>query len=322
MVDKLVLVCFTIKSNQLVIYNLIYIQVPSIKEINNGGQNIVKNKIVLITGATNGIGKAAARELAKQGATVVIVRRDKIKTEAVTNELRSNPGNSNVEYLLADLSSQASIRQLAEDFKARHSRLDVLINNAGGIFDTRETTVDGLEYTFAFNHLAYFLLTNLLLDVLKASSPSRIINVSSTAQGLARLDFDDLQSTKRYEGFSVYAKSKLANVMFTYELAKRLQGTGVSVNAVHPGRVNTAFAESSRTLFIRLSMALSKWLLGISPEQGADTLVYLATSPEVEGVSSRYFARRKPRRTNPRSYDEAANQRLWEESANLVKLTI
>jgi retinol dehydrogenase 14 len=282
----------------------------------------VTGKTVLITGATNGIGKAAAFEFARQGANVVIGGRDRTKTESVASEIRSNSGNKNVEYLLADLSSQASIRQLADDFKAKHSRLDVLINNAGGIFDTRKTTVDGLEYTFAFNHLAYFLLTNLLLNVLKASSPSRIINVSSSAHFLARLDLDDLQSQKRYEGLTVYGMTKLTNVMFTYELAKRLQGTGVSVNAVHPGRVNTAFAEGSQTLLIRLSMSLSKWLLGISPEQGADTLVYLATSPEVAGVSGKYFARRKPRRTNARSYDDAANLRLWNESARLVKLPL
>jgi NAD(P)-dependent dehydrogenase (short-subunit alcohol dehydrogenase family) len=279
-------------------------------------------KTVLITGATNGIGKAAALELAKQGATVVIVGRDKAKTEAVANELRLASGNKNIDYLLADLSSQASLHKLADDFKAKHSRLEVLINNAGGIFDTRKTTVDGLEYTFAFNHLAYFLLTNLLLDILKASSPSCIINVSSTAHFLASLDLDDLQSQKRYEGLTVYGMTKLANVMFTYELAKRLQGTAVSVNAVHPGRVNTAFAEGSQTLLIRLSMALSKQLIGISPEQGADTLVYLATSPEVAGVSGQYFVKRKPRRTNSRSYDEAANGRLWNESANLVKLPL
>jgi NAD(P)-dependent dehydrogenase (short-subunit alcohol dehydrogenase family) len=165
----------------------------------------VTDKTVLITGATNGIGKAAALEIAKQGATVIIVGRDRAKTESVAGELRSNSGNKNVEYLLADLSSQASIHELADDFKIKHSRLDVLINNAGGIFDTRKTTVDGLEYTFAFNHLAYFLLTNLLLDVLKASSPSRIINVSSAAQGLARLDLDDLQSQKNYGGLLLTA---------------------------------------------------------------------------------------------------------------------
>jgi NAD(P)-dependent dehydrogenase (short-subunit alcohol dehydrogenase family) len=281
----------------------------------------VTGKTVLITGATNGIGKAAALELAKQGATVVIVGRDKTKTEAVTIELRSASGNKNVEYLLADLSSQASIHKLAEDFKTKHSRLDVLINNAGGFFDTRKTTVDGLEYTFAFNHLGYFLLTHLLLDVLKASTPSRIINVSSSAQGLARLDLDDLQSEKNYGGLTAYNLSKLANVMFTYELAKRLKGTGVTVNTLHPGVVKTGFASDSSG-FMGFFFGLVKRFAGLTPEQGADTVVYLAMSPEVKDVTGTYFHKRKAQKTNPVSYDASANKRLWAESARLVKLAV
>jgi NAD(P)-dependent dehydrogenase (short-subunit alcohol dehydrogenase family) len=282
----------------------------------------VKGKLVLITGATNGIGKAAALELAKQDATIIIVGRDKTKTEAVATELRSASGNKNVEYLLADLSSQASIHKLADDFKAKHTRLEVLINNAGGFFDTRKTTVDGLEYTFAVNHLGYFLLTHLLLDVLKASSPSRIINVSSSAQGLARLDLNDLQSEKSYaRGLAAYNLSKLANVMFTYELAKRLQGTGVTVNALHPGVVWTGFAKGAGGLpgFI---FGVAKRLTGITPEQGADTVIYLATSLEVKDVTGTYFHKRKAQKTNPVSYDASANQRLWDESARLVKLAV
>jgi NAD(P)-dependent dehydrogenase (short-subunit alcohol dehydrogenase family) len=281
----------------------------------------MKNKTVLITGATNGIGQAAALELAKQGATVVIVGRDQIKTERVTNELRSVSGNKNVEYLLADLSSQASIHKLANDFKAKYSRLEVLINNAGGFFDTRKTTVDGLEYTFAFNHLGYFLLTHLLLDVLKASTPARIINVSSSAQGLVRLDLDDLQSEKSYGGLPAYNLSKLANVMFTYELAKRLQDTGVTVNALHPGVVKTGFANDSSG-FMGFFFGLVKRFAGITPEQGADTVVYLATSPEVNTITGTYFHKRKAQKTNPVSYDASANQRLWDESARLVKLAV
>jgi retinol dehydrogenase 14 len=281
----------------------------------------VTGKTVLITGATNGIGKAAALDIAKQGATVVIVGRDKTKTEAVANELRSNSGNKNVEFLLADLSSQDSIHKLANDFKTKHSRLDVLINNAGGFFDTRKTTVDGLEYTFAFNHLGYFLLTYLLLDVLKASTPARIINVSSSAQALARLNLDDLQSEKSYGGLAAYNVSKLANVMFTYELAKRLQGTGVTVNALHPGVVWTGFAKGAGGLpgFI---FGVAKRLTGITPEQGADTVIYLATSPEVKDVTGTYFHKRKAQKTNPISYDASANRRLWDESARLVKLAL
>jgi retinol dehydrogenase 14 len=280
----------------------------------------MKGKTVLITGATNGIGKAAALAIAKQGASLVLVGRDKTKTEAVANELRTYSGNQNIDFLLADLSSQASIRKLTSDFKAKYSRLDVLINNAGGVFDKRKTTGDGLEYTFAFNHLGYFLLTNLLLDTLKASSPSRIINVSSSAEGLGKIDFSDLQSEKKYSGFSVYSMSKLANVMFTYELAKRLQGTGVTVNVLHPGRVKTGFGDNSQTPFMRFMMAVLKNLGALTPEQGADTVVYLATSPEVEGVTGKYFHKRKAGKTNPLSYDDNANKRLWDESAKLVKL--
>jgi NAD(P)-dependent dehydrogenase (short-subunit alcohol dehydrogenase family) len=286
---------------------------------NNERQDPMKNKIVLITGATNGIGKAAALEIAKQGANLILVGRDKAKTETVANELRGASGNKNIEFLLADLSSQRDIHKLAADFKAKHSRLDVLINNAGGFFDTRQTTVDGLEYTFAFNHLGYFLLTNLLLDTLKASSPARIINVSSGAQALGKIVWDDLQLSKNYGGMKAYYQSKLANVMFTYELAKHLINTGVTVNALHPGVVNSGFG-SGVGGFAGFAFGLIKRFQAISPEQGADTVVYLATSPEVEGVTGKYFDKRKEKKTNPLSYDDAANKRLWEESAKLVKL--
>lgn len=281
----------------------------------------MKGKTVLITGATNGIGKAAALEIAKQGATVVIVGRDKTKTENVANELRTASGNNATLYLLADLSSQKDIHKLASDFKAKHSRLDVLINNAGGFYDTRKTTVDGIEYTFAFNHLGYFLLTDLLLDVLKTSAPSRIVNVSSDAQAPGKIFWDDLQLTRNYGGMKAYYQSKLANVMFTYELAKRLEGTGVTVNALHPGLVSSSFGDNAKGL-VKVVFGMMKRFAGISPEQGADTVVYLATSREVEGVTGKYFAKRKVKQTNPISYDHAANKRLWEESAKLVKLSV
>jgi retinol dehydrogenase 14 len=281
----------------------------------------MKGKTVLITGATNGIGKAAALEIAKQGATVVIVGRDKSKTESVANELRTASGNNNIEFMLADLSSQADIHKLATNFKAKHTRLDVLINNAGGYFDKYKTTADGLEYTFAFNHLGYFLLTNLLLDLLKTSSPSRIVNVSSAAQAPGKIFWDDLQLSKNYGGMKAYYQSKLANVMFTYELAKRLANTGVTVNALHPGVVNSGFG-SGVGGFIGFVFGLIKRFQAISPEQGADTVVYLATSSEVEGVTGKYFDKRKAKQTNPISYDDAANKRLWAESAKLVKLNV
>jgi retinol dehydrogenase 14 len=279
----------------------------------------MKGKTVLITGATNGIGKAAALEIAKQGANVIIVGRDKAKTESVAHELRNSSGNKNIEFMLADLSSQADIHTLTNNFKAKHSRLDVLVNNAGGFFETRKTTVDGLEYTFAFNHLGYFLLTHLLLGTLKASSPSRIVNVSSAAQGLGKIFWEDVQLSKNYGAMKAYYQSKLANVMFTYELAKHLAGTGVTVNALHPGVVNSGFA-SGVGGFWGFAFGFIKRFQAITPEQGADTVIYLATSSEVESVSGKYFDKRKNTKTNPISYDDAANKRLWNESAKLVKL--
>ncbi len=282
----------------------------------------MKGKTVLITGATNGIGKAAALELAKLGATLVLVGRDKTKTEKVANELRTASGNNSVEFLLADLSSQADIRKLASAFKAKHSRLDVLINNAGGFYDTRKTTVDGLEYTFALNHLSYFLLAQLLLEVLKASAPSRVVNVSSEAQASGKIFWDDVELRQNYGAMKAYYQSKLMNVMFTYELAKRLAGTGVTANALHPGLVNSSFGDNAKNGFIKVIFGLMKRFGGISTEQGADTVVYLASSPEVEGVTGTYFDKRKAKQTNPISYDDAANERLWEESSRLVKLTL
>ncbi len=281
----------------------------------------MKGKVILITGATNGIGKATATELARLGATVVITARDLAKGHATLEEIRSKTGNSKLDLLLADLSSQAEVRRLAAEFKTKYSRLDVLINNAGGYFDTRTTTIDGLEYTFAFNHLAYFLLTNLLLDVLKGSAPSRIVNVSSDAQAGAKLNFDDLQGEKRYS-FAAYGQSKLANVMFTYELARRLEGTGVSANVLHPGLVSTGFGSNSKSVLMRGMMGLIGLFkpFMLPPERGAQTSVYLASSPEVEGVSGKYFDKKQAKPSNPVSYDQAAQKRLWDISAELTKL--
>jgi NAD(P)-dependent dehydrogenase (short-subunit alcohol dehydrogenase family) len=284
----------------------------------------MKNKTVLITGATNGIGKAAALEIAKMGATVVLVGRDKTKTQQVLNELQQASGNNNLESMIADLSSQKDIRKLASDFKAKHSGLDVLINNAGGFYNKRQTTLDGLEYTLALNHLSYFLLTHLLLDLLKAIAPSRIIssriiNVSSDAHQNAKLDFSDLQSEKSYSGFGVYGMSKLANVLFTYQLAKQLENTDVTVNALHPGFVNTGFANNSGG-FVGILLKVAK-RFALKPDQGADTLVYLATSPEVEGLTGKYFVKRKETRSSPLSYDQTVQKKLWDESAKLVNLT-
>ncbi|MER3481796.1 MAG: short-chain dehydrogenase [Meiothermus sp.] len=282
-------------------------------------------KTVLITGATNGIGKAAATELARMSAAVVITARDRNKGLATLEEIGSKTGNSNLDLLVADLSSQAEVRRLAAEFKSKYSCLDVLVNNAGGVFDVRKTSVDGIEYTFAFNHLAYFLLTNLLLDVLKNSAPSRIINVSSAAQAgfpgsPTKINWDDLQAEKKYGSFTVYSQSKLANVLFTYALARHLQGTGVTVNTLHPGQVATGFGDNSQGALMRLAMSLIKRFVAITPEQGADTVVWLASDTEVEGVTGKYFDKHKDTRTNPNSYDQDAQERLWEISAKMVGL--
>lgn len=281
----------------------------------------MNGKIVLVTGATSGIGKQTALELANQGATVVLVARNRSKGQATLEEIRGQTGNQNLDLLIADLSSQASIRALAQEFRRKYSKLHVLVNNAGGVFATRKTTVDGLEYTFAFNHLAYFLLTNLLLDVLEASAPARIVNVSSGAQGMGKINFDDLQGTQRFSSQAAYNQSKLANVLFTYALARRLEGTGVSANALHPGVVRTNFGRVDTPLLWRIFFPLIDPFM-LTPEKGAATAVYLAASPEVEGVSGKYFAFKKAIRSNPVSYDQAVQERLWKISEELTRLPV
>ncbi len=277
-------------------------------------------KTVLITGATNGIGKVAALELAKKGAHVVIVGRNPAKTTETVAEIKAASGNTKVEMILADLSSMAEVRKVADAFKASHSRLDVLINNAGAVFANRQETVDGYEMSFAFNHLAYFLLTNLLLDTLKASAPARIVSVSSAAHTSGILDFDDLGSKKNYglAGFRAYGLSKLANIMFTYELARRLEGTGVTANVLHPGLVGTGFGKNNSSLMKFAMRLLSPFSL--TPEQGADTIIYLASSPQLIGVSGKYWEKRKPTQSTSISYVEAAQKQLWAVSEQMTGL--
>ncbi len=279
----------------------------------------MNGKVVLITGATNGIGKVTALELAKKGARVIITGRNLDKTQNTVSEIRTKSGNPDVDCLVADFSSQAQVRQLANDFRQRYHQLDVLVNNAGALFARRQVTADGYEMTFAFNHLAYFLLTHLLLDLLQASAPARIVNVASAAHQMAQIDFDDLQTAQySYAGYKAYGRSKLANIMFTYALARRLEGTGVTANALHPGAVNTGFGKNNGGV-MRLAMnAFSRFQL--TPEEGAQTSIYLASSPEVEGVSGKYFDDCKPARSSPVSYDEAAQTRLWEVSAEMTGL--
>lgn len=272
----------------------------------------MQGKTVLISGATNGIGKVAAVELAKLGAQVVIIGRNPVKTADTLREIQSASGNKDVHALTADLSSMAEVRRVASEFKQQFPRLDVLLNNAGGFFSSREETVDGYEMTFALNHLSYFLLTNLLLDTLKASAPSRIVNVSSDAHQMGALDLDNLQKG----GFSAYSQSKLMNVMFTYELARRLEGTGVTANALHPGFVNTGFGRNNTGL-MKLAMSVAT-LFALKPADGAKTSVYLASSPEVANVTGKYFDKSKPRKSSAASYDEAAQKRLWTISEQLT----
>src|SRR5829696_7949288 len=247
-------------------------------------------KICLITGATSGIGKATAMGLANMGASVVMVGRDQGKGEAVMAEIKEKCTNASVDLMLADLSSQEEIRRLAGEFKEAYPRLDVLINNAGLFRSKRITTAEGLETTFAVNHLAYFLLTKLLLDVLKASASSRIVNVSSGDHNNGAIDFDDLQGEKGYKGAKAYSQSKLADVLVTYELARRLEGTGITANCLHPGAgVRTNFGSGVSGVFGLIVRALRPFM--ISPEKGAETSIYLASSPEVEGLSGRYFVK-------------------------------
>jgi NAD(P)-dependent dehydrogenase (short-subunit alcohol dehydrogenase family) len=272
-------------------------------------------KVCLVTGANSGIGKEAARGLANLGATVILVCRNRERARRALDDVKKTSRNEQVELMLCDLSSQKSIREFASEYEESHARLDVLINNAGVLFRNRSETADGLEATFAVNHLGYFLLTNLLLDLIKQSAPARIVNVSSEVHKYGAINFDDLQNEKNYRAFSAYSNSKLANVLFTYELARRLEGTRVSANCLHPGVIATSLF---RTLPKPLE-ALFK-LVTTSPEKGAGTSVYLASSPEVEGVTGKYFVKKSATKTSASSYNIDTARRLWDVSARLTGL--
>ena len=280
----------------------------------------MQGKICIVTGANSGIGKATALALAQRGATVVMVCRDRARGEQARSEITTNSRNTAVDLLQADLSSQQSIRQLVETFKQHYPHLHVLINNAGAAFPgRRRETVDGGEMTFAVNYLAPFLLTNLLFDMLTASAPARIVNVSSNAQASGYIQIDDLQAERLYRPMRTYPQAKLAVVLFTYELARRLEGTGVTVNCLHPGFVATNFAQSDAGPAFRLLVKVMG-SFGASPEKGAQTSIYLASSPEVEGVTGNYFVKSIPRRSAAISYDESLQRQLWEQSAKMVNL--
>ena len=275
-------------------------------------------KTCLVTGATAGIGKETALGLARQGATVVVAGRNRERCTATVEQIKAQTGNSSVDFLVADLSSLQEVRKLAGQVKESYPRLDVLVNNAGAIMLSRRLSVDGIELTIALNHLSYFLLTNLLLDRLAASAPARIVNVSSSSHRKARIRFDDLEGQRRYGGMRAYSQSKLANVFFTYELARRLEGTGVTANALHPGLVSTNFLSNNGKLgqFLCFFMGLR----GMSAPKGALTSIYLASSAEVEGVTGRFYEKSREVRSSPSSYDRSVADRLWQVSAKMTEL--
>ena len=280
----------------------------------------MQGKTCLVTGANAGIGKAAAMELARRGARVVLLCRSESRGRAALAEIERRGGNDSLDLLVADLASQRQIRAVAEEYLQRFERLDVLVNNAAVLaWRERRVNEDGLEMTFAVNHLAPFLLTGLLLDRMRQCAPSRIVTVASGAHRRTEIDFDDLQNERDYSPFDAYSRSKLANVYFTYELARRLEGTGVTANCLHPGVVSTALFREMRP-WQRVALWLGRPFL-LKPERGADTAVYLAGASEVEGVTGRYFEKREEVSSSPVSYDTDIARRLWEVSETLTAFT-
>ncbi len=279
--------------------------------------NNMKGKICLVTGATAGIGEATALLLAKLGATVVGVGRNTVKIENSSRMIKEKSGNPDVVFLKADLSSQSDIRELAHQFKDQYDRLDVLVNNAGATFAERQQSIDGIEMTFALNHLGYFLLTNLLVDLLEKSTPARIINVSSSLHKMGKLDFEDIPFDNGYTRSKAYQRTKLANIAFTYELARRLSNQSVTVNAMNPGLVATNVGKAAGGFTAKIKDIVDK-IGGITPEEGSKTIIYLASSPEVSGVSGRYFVKEKSVPSSKTSYDLEFCRNLWEISEDLT----
>lgn len=279
----------------------------------------MKGKVVVLTGATSGIGRAAAIELARAGAQLLLIARHEGRAKETGRAIRERCPEAFVQTFLADLSSQHEIRRVAGEVLASAPRIDVLVNNAGVVQRTRTVTTDGFETTFATNHLGYYLLTRLLISRLQESSPARIVNVASDAHRLYPMDFDDLQSERKYRLFRTYCRSKLANLMFTYELSRRLAGTGVTANALHPGWVATRLGLDNGLL--SRGVGIFSRLCARAPEQGADTAIWLASSFEVEGVTGKYFQDRRELQSNAASRDPEAQRRLWNISAGLVGLS-
>ena len=276
----------------------------------------MQGKTIVISGATSGIGEVAALELARAGARIVFLAREPGRAEATLRKLEAAAPGIGHRAHFADLSNMAETRRAGDAIAAAEPRIDALINNAGAMFARRQMTSEGLELTFALNHMSYFLLAAALRERLAASAPARIVSTASDAHQGARLDFDDLQSARSYNGWKAYGRSKLANILLTRELARRLAGTGVTANCLHPGFVATRFGDSSGGWTSRL-IPWAK-MFAISPEQGADTIVYLASSPEVEGVTGEYFVKRKIERPSAAAQDDAAAIRLWEASEKLA----
>jgi len=277
----------------------------------------LQGKTIVVTGATDGIGKVAARELAKAGASVTIVGRNRTKGEQVVKELRTAAGHDRVDFVQGDLLTLKGVRGAAAALKGKLKSIDVLLNNAGAAFIKRGVTEDGIEQTFALNHLGYFLMTSSLLDLLKAAPSARVVNVASAAHVGAKLDLADLQNAKSYSGWRAYQQSKLSNIYFTYELARRLEGTQVTANCLHPGFVASRFGDNNKGI-VGMLFGFIKSIAAISEEEGAKTSIYLAGSPEVAGVSGKYFDKCKAVRSSDVSYDEGIARELWRVSETMV----
>ena len=276
----------------------------------------MNGKICLVTGATDGIGKVSARVLAEMGAKVIIVGRNPEKSAAVLTELKSISRNENIDLLMADLAVMKEVRDLAEQVISRYDRLDVLLNNAGGYFAKHEITSDGLEMTFALNHMSYFLLTNKLMGLLKSSVPARIVNVSSDAHYGVDIEFDNLNGEQDYKAWKAYQKSKLANVLFTYELLKKVPAD-ITVNCLHPGFVATNFGNNNGG-FVSPVLKIAKRISAIDPEEGAKTSIFLCSSPEVEEVSGKYFFKCQPKTSSRESRNMDTAKRLWQISSDIA----
>ena len=276
----------------------------------------MNGKVCLVTGATDGIGKVSARVLAELGAKVIIVGRNPEKSAIVLAELRSISGNKNIDLLMADLAVMQEVRDLAEQVISRYDRLDVLLNNAGGYFTKHEITSDGLEMTFALNHMSYFLLTNKLMELLKYSAPARIVNVSSDAHYGVDIEFENLNGEQEYKAWKAYQKSKLANVLFTYELLKKVPGN-ITVNCLHPGFVATNFGHNNGGFFGPV-LKIAQRISAIDPEEGAKTSIFLCSAPEVKGVSGKYFYKCQPKTSSRESRNMDTGKRLWQISSDIA----